>query len=468
VSGSYNPQPYGGIAAGHLTKLVWLFVFALAIRWIYTLSIYATMGEGGLLVGDSTGYLSDARSMAGLITSGKLAGWKWLGTDISTMPVFSWLLTLNVLAFGDKSAFVYVMLQGALDAVTCLFVYAMAATLKEKIALASGIAAAINPTQIVTAGIVYTDTPFLLFVAMSLYGALRWLQRPTTSAALIIAIGLGGALLTRIVIVPFIPVLIVFLLAVVLLRRSFTLRHLGHAALIAVIAALCVAPILLRNWTERNAFALTPQGGMHLAYWVVPLVKEAKDGTPWERTAAAMKKRVEERRPASDTDPFYETRIAAQVGREALLELGYSAIAKAWAIGAAINLASPAIILSPPVLQLPRKGFYATPGNTPAEKIFNFVFRSDNSYYALALLLGGIGVAIVRLIQLTGLISLARSVPISSVLLLVGWIGYILAVNGPVASPKYRLPMEPALNVFTGAGFIALRDWRRRRSRPKA
>lgn len=275
-------------------------------------------------------------------------------------------------------------------------------------------------------------------------------------------------MLTRIVIVPFIPVLILFLLAVVLLQRKFEPRHAGYAAMIAVITGLCVTPILLRNWTERNAFALTPQGGMHLAYWVVPLVKEAKDGTPWERTAATMKRRVEQRRSASDTDPFYETRIAAQVGRETLMELGYAAIAKAWAVGAAINLASPAIILSPPVLQLPRKGFYATPGNTPAEKIFNFVFRSDNSSYALALLLGGIGVAIVRLIQIIGLLSLSRSVPISNVLLLVGWIGYILAVNGPVASPKYRLPMEPALNVFTGAGFVALRDWRRRRALPKA
>ena len=30
------------------------------------------------------------------------------------------------------------------------------------------------------------------------------------------------------------------------------------------------------------------------------------------------------------------------------------------------------------------------------------------------------------------------------------------AVNGPVASPKYRLPMEPALAVLTGAGWLAL------------
>ena len=39
---------------------------------------------------------------------------------------------------------------------------------------------------------------------------------------------------------------------------------------------------------------------------------------------------------------------------------------------------------------------------------------------------------------------------------------------GLYTSELARLPMEPALNVFTGAGFVALRDWRRRRSRPKA
>jgi hypothetical protein len=47
-------------------------------------------------------------------------------------------------------------------------------------------------------------------------------------------------------------------------------------------------------------------------------------------------------------------------------------------------------------------------------------------------------------------------------LLLAGWCLYILAVNGPVASPKYRLPMEPALAVLTGAGLASLFNRRRR------
>jgi 4-amino-4-deoxy-L-arabinose transferase-like glycosyltransferase len=457
--------PYGARRDGegsHLLPLLWLFLFALSIRWVYALSLYAAMGDSGLITADGHGYMSDARSMVELIHAGTLRGGQWLGTDLSTMPVFSWLLALHVMAFGDKGAFVYVLTQGLLDSATCLFVYGMAATVSGRFAMPAGIAAAINPTQIVLSGLVYTDTPFLLFVAIMLFGALRWLRSPSLDAALMAGIGLGGAALTRILILPWLPVLIVLLLAAVLWRRAFTPRHLGHAAIIAAIAMLCVAPILVRNAIEHKAFALTPQGGVHLAYWVVPLVKEAKDGTPWERTADAMSKRVKARYPNLSSEPFESSRLTAEVGREALAELGFPAIVKAWVTGAVINLASPAIILSPPVAQLPRKGFYATQGSSIVEKVFNFIFRSDNRTYAWVLLLGVAGVALVRLLQLVGLVAVVRLAPAAAILVVL-WVSFVLAVNGPVASPKYRLPVEPVLCLLTGAGFVALRDWHRRR-----
>lgn len=458
--------PYGsrhdGDAASHLVPMLWLFLFALAIRWVYALAIYTALGDGGIVTADGRGYMSDARRMVELFSAGTLHGGQWLGTDLSTMPIFSWLLALNVMAFGDKGAFAYVLTQGVLDAVTCLFVYGMARTVSERFALPAGIAAAINPTQIVLAGLVYTDTPFVLFCAVMLYGTLRWLRAPSLGAALMIGAGCGGAMLTRILMLPWLPVLILFMLAAVLLRRTFAMRHLGHAAMVAAIAGLCVAPILLRSLIEHRVLALTSQGGQHLAYWVVPLVKEAKDGTPWERTADAMSKRVKARYPAMPKDPFEASRLTAEVGREALAELGYPALVKAWVTGAVINVAAPAIILSPPVAQLPRTGFFATAGATPAEKVFNFMFRSDNRAYAWALLLGVAGVAIVRLLQSIGLVAVARIAPAAAILVVL-WVSFVLAVNGPVASPKYRLPVEPALCLLTGAGFVALRDWWRRR-----
>ncbi len=138
-------------------------------------------------------------------------------------------------------------------------------------------------------------------------------------------------------------------------------------------------------------------------------------------------------------------------------------MAKAWIFGAAINLGAPAIILSPPIAQLPRTGFYDTVGSTLLAKVGNFLFRSDNAFYAWALLLGIAGVAAVRAIQLCGFIGLLRGGGRwPSMLLLAGWFVYVFAINGPIASPKYRLPVEPLLCVLTGAGFCLLRTWRKK------
>jgi hypothetical protein len=226
----------------------------------------------------------------------------------------------------------------------------------------------------------------------------------------------------------------------------------------AALFCLAITPILVRNVTQYGAWALTNQGGSHLALWVAPLVREAKDGTPWERGSAVMEERARERFGPMADNPFTESRRYAEIGREVLSELGPGAVVKAWMIGAAINLATPAIIISPPIAQLPRTGFYATAGDSIFAKIGNFLFRSDNALYAWALLLGVAGVGAVRLFQLLGLFRIARdrrTWPLVIPLLL--WCGFILAANGPVASPKYRLPIEPVLCVLTGAGIALLR-----------
>jgi hypothetical protein len=219
---------------------------------------------------------------------------------------------------------------------------------------------------------------------------------------------------------------------------------------------LSVAPVVLRNHAQYQAFSLTPQGGMHLTRWVVPLVKEAKDGTPWDQTHSLMEKRTEERFGPPTGNPFKNSEHYVEIGSEAMRELGASAVVKAWAYGAVINMASPGLLISPPASHLQRTGFFATPGTNMIEKIFNFIFRSDNVRYAQLLLAGIAGVAVVRLIQLAGVLALWQAGQIATLLFFTALIGYVLIINGPVASPKYRLPLEPILNVLTGAGFALL------------
>jgi hypothetical protein len=50
-------------------------------------------------------------------------------------------------------------------------------------------------------------------------------------------------------------------------------------------------------------------------------------------------------------------------------------------------------------------------------------------------------------LELVGFVMLARTLPWAA-LFAAGVVGYFLLVNGPVAAPKYRLPMEPVLIVL--------------------
>jgi hypothetical protein len=69
------------------------------------------------------------------------------------------------------------------------------------------------------------------------------------------------------------------------------------------------------------------------------------------------------------------------------------------------------------------------------------------------------------LIQLSGLVAMIirREISLPVLGLLGGWFVFILLANGPIASPKYRLPLEPVLTVLTGAGYRSWRDWSGRR-----
>lgn len=141
-----------------------------------------------------------------------------------------------------------------------------------------------------------------------------------------------------------------------------------------------------------------------------------------------------------------------------MTELGAVAIVKAWLYGAVINLGAPIGTLFPPLAQLPRTGFFATPGDSLPEKVINFLFHSDSAEFAWSTLVGILGVVVFRLLQLRGMtILLMRRAQLPIVLLLLGWAAFILLVNGPVASPKYRLPIEPVLMVLASVGYVSFR-----------
>lgn len=437
--------------------MLWkIFFSALAIRWSYALALYITMGLDGITGTDSLGYLSGAEFLARKIASGSLSGFQWLGEAGDQMPLFQWIVGLCAVASGKFAPLTYVLLQGIIDACTCLLIYKIASLVAPRVASWAAIAAVINPTQIVLSGLVYTDTPFLFLVALFLFAAAHWLRTPELRWAILIGISIGAASLVRALAAPFTPLLLAYLLVISAARGRFSLQILGHLTATCMLFLVCIGPVVYRNATVYGTWSLTPQGGVHLALWVVPLLKETKDGTPWQRSYDEIQELVRERFPDPSSDAFVQSGRYLLIAREQLTQIGIGTVVKAWLTGAVINLAAPAIILSPPVAHLPHRGFFATSGATSTQKIINYLFHSEGARYGWFLIIGIIGVMIMRVIQLAGsaVILHPRQLPILGLFGL--WTVYILVVNGPIASPKYRLPIEPPLMVFAGAGLLSM------------
>ncbi|MBX9845829.1 MAG: glycosyltransferase family 39 protein [Xanthobacteraceae bacterium] len=416
-----------------------------------------TPGTSGLMGPDSVGYVEIASKFAAALSYGTLHGWDWLGPTPHLMPLFVWLISLCFLTFGpEHGPIAYVLIQGMFDAGTCVIVFTMASALAPRYAMPAAVAAVLNPTQVVLGGFVYTDTVFCFFCAAAIYGSMRWLKGHSLRSAILIGAALGAAALTRVLVVPFLAVLLPFLWAAGGRRHLFDACRVGTLVVAGLVTAVLIAPVVARNVAVYGSWGLTAQSGMHTAFWIVPLVQEAKDSTPYAVTAEEMHRKAAARWKETPANPFEESRNYAELARESMLTLGVVPIAKAWVTGAVINLGAPAIVLPPPIANLPRTGFFATPGSSAFEKIQNYLFRSDNALYARLLLLGVAGVALCRIGQLLGLASLARDRTAWPALgLFVLWCAYILAVNGPIASPKYRLPIEPVLMVMLGAGITA-------------
>ncbi|MFM7347153.1 MAG: hypothetical protein ACKO1J_17500 [Tagaea sp.] len=429
-----------------------IFAVALAVRLVYVAAVYD--GVASVSHVDTAMWLDLARAPG-----------FWPGSH-ERMQLYPAFLRGCFLAFGEAAPLAAVILQSAADAAACVAIFRLAECLRPGAGPWAGLFAAFNPAQIVMAGVLLGDSLNMVQLAFGFLALARWWRAGAPSDARHgIAAGLwfGSALLNRAMIWPFLPVLGLAMLALGWsLRRPLASALRAPAAMLAIVA-LCAAPQIARNWAAHGEAALSSQGGAHLAQWVYPLVREAADGTPYGRTFDEVRAEYLARGGAlDDTRPFRASALFGQIAREGLAEVGIGGMAKAWAMGAAINLASPATLMIPPVMALPRTGFYATEGDTPLAKALNFVTKSSRAAY-VAWLAGGAALEWpVRALAMAGLALALWAAPArAAALFAVLWAGYLLAVLGPIASAKYRLPIEPLAMAFAG---YAVATWRARRA----
>ncbi len=452
-------------------RTIWLiFAAALLVRLAYTLGLYVAMGSDAFLVEDSELYLALGRDF---VAEGDFVRFhddaRGYAPETERMPLYIIWLAIHQWLSGSMTPLFPALTQGAVDAFACVLIARTAALLEPRLLLPAGLIAALNPTQFVVSAMVLTDSLFFFFICVMLYAAIRWLREPSWRWALLLGLALGLGVSTRVMLLPAVVALAVILpLALIWLRR-FRLVTLGHVVVFVVICAALQAPIFARNVSTYGSVQLTSQGGAHTLFWLAPAVLEAVDGTSHAKGAQIMRARYKTDIGGPESDnPFEQSAQMSATAWRAIGDLGAGAAIKAWVTGAAITLFSPTVILSPPVSNLPRTGFFDMPGDSKWQKMSAFLFDNDNPTYGWVLLLGFLTLLAVRATQLGGLARglinrTSREVPILLALMAL-WMLYILLVNGPIASPKYRLPIEPFTVILGAFALLWARDWLTRRA----
>ena len=429
--------------------LITVFFLALSVRLV---NIALLKGDSSFFAEtDALGYWALGATLAKGDTF-----WPTLLQLTDRMPLYPLLLAAVQSTFGDAPR-VVALIQAAIDAGTCVLIGALGTLVSPLVGFIAGVLAAFSVTLIVTSSQILTETLFLFFFTLMLLLAARFILCPTKSHAMLAGLAGGVALATRPAVALMLIAAVPLVFVVAFMRRGIV-QALVASGLFVLAAAGPIAPVLARNVIYYDSWNLTSQAAEHLALWIVPLVQQRADGTPYhitvERIDNLYHQRLAERGLSSETNPFRRAAVRSEVAREEMARLPVSAYVEAWLEGMLVNLTAPALLVDPRVRALPKPSLYNTPGVTLWEKTRAYVFE-HLSLYQVLLLVGLASMLPFLVLEVVGFIMLARALPWAAVLG-GGVLAYFLLINGPIAAPKYRLPMEPVLIVLCA---IPLAAW---------
>jgi hypothetical protein len=440
--------------------LVGIFVVAVALR-LLNLAMIPDL-DVHALIEDSSIYWEGA---AASIDAGYFARYGAVSfvPETERVPLYFLFLIPIRLLFGDAVMPVLVG-QALLDAVTCVVIARLGAMVDRNTGVLSGLLAAAWPNLIIHSSLILTDSLFVLLFSLLLLFSAKFLTTARLFDAGIAGLLCGLAIMTRSV-AQFIPFVMAAAAPYIVHAHGKSRKSAAAAALVVLaMAALPVAPILVRNISQFDTVHLTSQKGTVLLNWFLGYSQSLATGDTFADSSKASNKVVEARSTQMGVDPtslnpFEESAIKIELAKEGFHKIPLSVLLRGWVSGAVVNLASPALVLEPRIRQFNRKSFMESTGVGVFERARNFI-SNNNSTYVAWLMFGLMMSALTLTLQFGGWFLLCRRLPVATLFATLSLL-YFLVLNGPVASPKYRLPLEPILIIFQGFAIIWLLGWLR-------
>ncbi|RJR38278.1 MAG: hypothetical protein C4576_22750 [Desulfobacteraceae bacterium] len=376
-------------------------------------------------------------------------------TYLVRTPGYPLFLYLASSIFGDFALGV-ILLQILLDSLTCIFIYRLSEMVRPGTGYISGYLASLNLGMITYSHFILSDTLFLFVFSLTSLACFRLCADPLWKGFWTVGLGLGASTIVRPV-GMYLPVffIVFYLLSGLSSGRRNVWPALGRSVIIAVLYLGMLSPWMFHVHSMYGRFALTAQAGEHLLQYVVPSVMQHSRGIPLREGMKRIEDDFLQRASLAgmtsrQMNPFEISEFQTGMAVEYLRSEPKSAILKAWMVGAAKNLFSPAMMDLSYLLRIERPRFFHTEGRSSLDRAWNFV-GSMRGWFGWAVVGAMAILTMSRLVQVWGFIRVVPTKKWEALLLLL-LIGYFLLVSGPVGYAKYRLPFEPFLIVLLAVG----------------
>jgi 4-amino-4-deoxy-L-arabinose transferase-like glycosyltransferase len=437
-------------------RLLWIALFAVALRLAYQ-ALMLQFGGSFDNGSDSGKYLNIAHEfLAG--------GWgSHSGEQLERMPLYPAFLTAIFRLFGTDNLRAVVTLQAFIDAGSVIGIGVAARSMAERFAVPSALAAAVIPNFLVHASYILTETVFILFFVGGLCALLWALKRNTLSLLITGGALFGLALMTRPVMIHYLVILVPALAIALWLQGNHSpMRSAALAFIPAILILAFAAPRALDHYRHYGYLSLTAQEGTHLLNWFYGCLASATPCAERGRVVEEMRPISEQRVAALGKDkdnPFAVSAVESRLAIEKILSTPPALIVTSMSAGMFRVLMQTGFYESFAQFRQPLTFLSAMPGASLPERISSFIDVNKTNAFMLLWVLAQAALVLSRGVQLAGLIhGLREPAYRGATLILAVTIVYFLVLTGPVASPKYRIPIEPPLLLLLGMGWVRLRD----------
>jgi hypothetical protein len=252
-------------------------------------------------------------------------------------------------------------------------------------------------------------------------------------------------------------------------KRAPALRSLGLALVPAILILAIAAPRAIDHYRSYGYLSLTAQEGTHLLNWFYGCLASTTPCAERGRVVDEMRPISEQRVAAlgkNKDNPFAVSAVESRLAIEKILSTPPSLIATSMTAGMFRVLMQTGFYESFAQFHQPLTFLSAMPGTTTTERLTNFIKTNAANGFMIMWVLAQAALLLSRGVQLAGLVhGLREPAYRGATLILAATIVYFLVLTGPVASPKYRIPIEPPLLILFGMGWVWLCDRHRRRAR---